>query len=100
MWWSEWWAWGAFAVGLVILEILVPGYLFLGFGIGAALIGASLWIGGPVGAFLAGSVPNLLIGFAVVSLIAWLLLRRFLGVTRAQVKTFDEDINDVSRKDH
>jgi hypothetical protein len=30
----------------------------------------------------------------VVSLVAWLLLRRFLGVYRGQVKTFDHDIND------
>ena len=40
---SEWWIWGAAAMGLVILEILVPGYVFLGFGIGAGVgIGVSV----------------------------------------------------------
>jgi hypothetical protein len=36
----------------------------------------------------------LLLSFAVVSLVVWLLLRRFLGVYRDQVKTFDHDINE------
>ena len=40
------------------------------------------------------AIPVLSLSYAVMSLIAWLLLRRFLGVTRGQVKTFDEDIND------
>jgi hypothetical protein len=30
----------------------------------------------------------------VVSLIAWLGLRRWLGVYQGQVKTFDHDINE------
>ena len=36
----------------------------------------------------------LLLTFAVMSLIAWLALRRILGVRQGQVKTFDSDIND------
>ena len=48
MLWSEWWVWAAFALVLVILEILVPAYLFLGFGIGAGVMGLILWIGNAV----------------------------------------------------
>ena len=32
--------------------------------------------------------------FAVVSLISWLGLRRWLGVREGQVKEFDHDINE------
>ena len=32
--------------------------------------------------------------FAVLSLVAWVVLRRSVGVTRAQVKVWTEDIND------
>jgi membrane protein implicated in regulation of membrane protease activity len=94
MWWAAWWLWGAFALALVILEILVPAYVFLGFGVGAGVIAAILWIGGPAAALLSGSWAAMLAGFAVISLAAWVALRRLLGITRSQVKTFDEDIND------
>ena len=94
MWWSEWWVWAAFALVLVILEILVPAYLFLGFGIGAGVTGLILWIGGPLAAIFTGSWAWTVAGFAVVSLVAWVLLRSVLGVTRSQVKTFDDDINE------
>lgn len=88
-----WWVWAVLALVLVALEIIVPGYVFLGFAIGAAALSIVLWAGGPFGAILSGSLPLLLLAFAVLSLIAWYLLRRWLGVTKSQVKTFDEDIN-------
>jgi membrane protein implicated in regulation of membrane protease activity len=93
MWWAEWWVWGAFAVALVILEVLAPGYIFLGFGIAAGIVAGLLMIGGSATGFLGSSLPVLLVVFAVISLISWLGLRRFLGITKSQVKTFDEDIN-------
>jgi hypothetical protein len=34
--WHLWWVWLAAALGLAILEILVPGFIFLGFAVGAA----------------------------------------------------------------
>jgi hypothetical protein len=36
----------------------------------------------------------LLLVFAVASLASWLALRRWVGVYRGQVKSFDHDIND------
>ena len=94
MWWTEWWIWGAAAMVLVILEVLLPSYLFLGFGIGAGVMGLGLWVGGPLSGFFNGSFAWTMAAFAVVSLISWITLRLALGVTKTQVKTFDEDIND------
>lgn len=92
--WAEWWVWGAAAIILAIGEVILPTFVLLGFGAGAAAMAALLYFGGPLAAFVSGSIPVLILSYAVVSLIAWLLLRRFLGVYRGQVKTFDHDIND------
>jgi len=92
--WAEWWVWAAAAVALAIGEVLLPSFVLLGFGIGAAAVALILLIGGPVATLFAGSVPVLLLGFAILSLFAWLALRRLLGVNRGQVKTFDHDINE------
>lgn len=92
--WFEWWAWGAAAIVLAIGEVLLPSFVLLGFGIGAGLIALVLLVGGPLAVMIAGTVPAILLTFAVMSLIAWLALRRLVGVQRGQVKTFDDDIND------
>lgn len=92
--WSEWWVWGAAAIVLAIGEVLLPSYVLLGFGLGAAGVALILLVGGPLAAWLGGSLPLLLLIFAVLSLVAWMALRRWFGVTRGQVKTFDYDIND------
>ncbi|NJR13651.1 MAG: hypothetical protein HC779_04800 [Phyllobacteriaceae bacterium] len=87
--WSLWWVWvvAGFAIGM--LEIVVPGYIFLGFAIGAVLTGLLLGLG------IAGaSPPMLLLIFAVSSLLAWLALRAVLGVRKGQVKHWTKDIND------
>ena len=82
-----WWAWAIAAILLLGLEILLPGFLFLGFAIGAAVVGALLLLGILLGAEL------LLLIFALLSLIAWLALRRYYG--RGQkAKIWDRDIND------
>ncbi len=92
--WFEWWVWGAAAIVLAIGEVLLPSFVLLGFGIGAGLIALVLLVGGPLAVMIAGTVPAILLTFAVMSLIAWLALRRLVGVQRGQVKTFDDDIND------
>ncbi|MCK0151765.1 hypothetical protein MWU54_17105 [Marivita sp. S6314] len=93
-WWTEWWIWAAAAIVLAVLEVFVPAYLFLGFAGGAAIIAGLFWFGGPFAAWMAATLPVTLLAFAVVSLAAWLVLRKSLGVQRGQVKTFDHDIND------
>ncbi|MXW85711.1 MAG: hypothetical protein F4103_02330 [Boseongicola sp. SB0673_bin_14] len=89
--WSIWWVWMIGALILAILEVLVPAQVFLGFAIGAALVGLALLVGIPG---LAGSAPALALAFAVASLFAWVLVRRLMGIRKGQVKHFDHDINE------
>ena len=92
--WAAWWIWGAAAVVLAIGEVLLPSFVLLGFALGAAVVAALLLFGGPLSVWLAASLPLLLLIFAVVSLLCWLALRRWVGVYSGQVKQFDHDIND------
>lgn len=87
--WSEWWVWMSAALALATLEVLVPGYIFLGFAIGAFILGLGQLIG------LTGlGLPLTLVIFAALSLIAFLLLRRYFRLKSGQVKVWDRDIND------
>lgn len=88
MWWSEYWVWLSGALVLAILEVILPGYVLLGFAVGAAVVGGVLFVG-----LLGGSLPILLVAFAVISLLAWLGLRKVLGVRQGQVRNIDHDIN-------
>lgn len=84
-----WWVWMAAALGLAILEVILPGFIFLGFAIGA--FGVSLIL---LTTFFSPGLPLLALIFAGLSLIAWLILRRYFAMPKGQVKTFDTDIND------
>ena len=86
--WTVWWAWVVLGFLLGILEIVAPGYIFRGFAIGAVLTGAVAALG------LTASLPLLLLIFAVASVVAWLVLRKVMGVREGQVKIWDRDIND------
>jgi inner membrane protein len=85
---GTWWAWVILGFALGVLEILVPGFIFLGFAIGAVVTGALVGVGVPAG------TTALLLIFAVVSVVAWFVLRRAVGVREGQVKVWDRDIND------
>ena len=87
--WSTWWLWAAAALLLAIIEVLAPGFVFLGFAIGAAAVALILLNTG-----ISVSFPMLLLIFAALSLVAWLVLRRVFARPQGQVKTFDHDIND------
>ena len=91
MWefWAVWWVWVVFGVALGVLEVLVPGFIFLGFAIGAVVTGVLVGIG-----LVGANVPLLMLVFAVLSLVAWIGLRRVVGVKAGQVKLWDKDIND------
>ncbi len=86
--WEIWWAWVAFGIALAILEVLAPGFIFVGFAIGAVMVGFLILIG------LAFTLAWALVIFAVVSVIAWVLMRKIFGVRGGQVKSFDHDINE------
>jgi membrane protein implicated in regulation of membrane protease activity len=85
---GTWWAWVVLGFALGVLEILAPGYIFLGFAIGAVLTGILVGLG------ISAGLPALVLIFAVASVIAWLVLRRTVGVRQGQVKIWDRDIND------
>lgn len=87
--WATWWVWivGGFALGG--LEALAPGYVFLGFAVGAVVTGVLIGLG-----LLGGSLPVALLVFALASLAAWVALRQALGRRKGQVKVWEKDIND------
>ena len=85
--WNIWWAWLAAALALAILETLIPGYVFLGIAVGAALMALIVALPLTIG-------PSALIAiFAVLSLVAWLILRRSFRARNDQSRIIHEDIN-------
>ncbi|WP_296427038.1 hypothetical protein [Yoonia sp.] len=87
--WTEWWVWMSGALILATLEVLLPGYIFLGFAMGAAVMGVLLLFG----LSAAGFAVTLVI-FAVLSLISYILMRKYFGLRSGQVKIWDTDINE------
>lgn len=90
MGWDQWWLWMGGGIALLILEIFAPGFLFLGFGVGAMLVGLLLSFGGG----LVTSLPVALLIFAVLSLLVWLVTRKLAGERKGQIKIWDRDINE------
>ena len=88
MWWGLWWLWIIAAVILATLEVFAPVQIFLGFAVGALGVGIVTLAG------FEGSLPMTMLIFAVLSLVGWIGVRRFVGVREGQVKTIDHDIND------
>jgi len=86
--WDIWWVWISAALGLAILEVLAPGFIFLGFAFGAAVVGVLIALGMSI------SLPWLLVIAASVALLSWVVMRRFFGIRKGQVKHFDTDINE------
>jgi len=84
-----WWVWMAGALVLAIAEIILPGFIFLGFAIGAFAVSLILLNTGVM-----FGLPALMLIFAGLSLVAWLLMRRFFAMPKGQVKRFEGDIND------
>jgi inner membrane protein len=87
--WQIWWVWLVAAAALGILELILPGFMALGFGLGAALVGVLTATG-----LLGGNLAMMILVFAVGSLAGWIGLRKWAGVRKGQVKVWDHDIND------
>ena len=87
---ATWWAWAILALALACLEITLPAFVFLGMAIGAGCVALVMALGG---AGVIGAPLSVLM-FAVISLIATLVLRKIFSLPKGQVKTFDVDIND------
>ena len=87
--WQLWWVWLTAGVVLAILEVAIPGFIFLGFAGGAVLTGLGIWLG-----LIGGTLPALLLVFAVASLGAWAALRAIFAHKHSQAKIWEKDIND------
>ncbi len=89
MLWAEWWVWMSGALILATLEVLIPGYIFLGFAIGAGLMGLLILFG-----VNAAGLALTLAVFAVLSLLSYIAMRRVFRLRKGQVKVWETDIND------
>lgn len=87
--WTEWWVWMSGALILATLEVLIPGYIFLGFAIGAGVMGLLILLG-----ISAKGLALTLVIFAVLSLISYIGMRKYFGLKTGQVKIWDTDVND------
>jgi membrane protein implicated in regulation of membrane protease activity len=88
MLWEMSWVWFSAALVLASAEVLVPGYVFLGFALGAFAVGLVLAV------ITVGGLAITLVIFAVFSLVAYLAMRRMFGLKTGSVKIWDRDIND------
>jgi len=84
---SLWWVWACAALLLGILELLAPGYIFLGIAVGAGAMA------GVVSVFTGLSPATLVAVFSGLSLLAWLALRRIFRAPDDQTRHIHEDIN-------
>lgn len=87
--WTVWWVWVVAGFLLGILEVFTPGFVFLGFAVGAVLTGAIVGVG-----LAPASFPQLLLIFAALSVLAWFGMRRLAGVRQGQVTISQKDVND------
>ena len=87
--WTEWWGWMSGALILATLEVLIPGYIFLGFAIGAGVMGLLILLG-----VSATGLALTLVIFAILSLVSYLAMRKYFGLKTGQVKIWDTDVND------
>ncbi|EPX77910.1 hypothetical protein [Litoreibacter arenae] len=92
--WNQYWIWFALALVLGVLEVLIPGYILLGFALAAAAMGLLFAAGIGPADMMAGSLPITLAIYGAVSLITWLALRQIFGRRDGQVKLWDKDINE------
>lgn len=83
-----WWVWICIALGVGILELLAPGFIFLGFAVGALAMAAI------VALFTIPNITALLAIFAVLSLIAWIALRAAFRKQSSGARIVTRDINE------
>ncbi|SOC07265.1 hypothetical protein SAMN05877809_10424 [Rhodobacter sp. JA431] len=87
--WQEPWIWVVAGVLLGALEMLLPGFILLGFAVGAILVGGLLWIG-----VIGDSLPLAVLVLALSALAVWLVMRKLMGVRPGQTRIWDRDINE------
>lgn len=87
------WIWVAVAAVLSTIEILAPGFLLLGFGIGAGIVAIGLFLFGALLRALPYAPLMVFVIWAAFSVAAWLMLTRIFG-RPSRRKRAERDIND------
>ncbi len=87
--WTNGWLWVIAGLVVALIELVLPGYVFLGTAIALVVMGLLLLTG-----IWGIGLPGTLIVVAVMSFVAWLLLRRWMGIQHGQVRIWRDDIND------
>ncbi|TWI33444.1 hypothetical protein [Paracoccus sulfuroxidans] len=87
--WMNGWVWMIAALVLAALELILPGWFFLGSAIAAAIMGAMILMG-----LWTGGLPMALVVVAVLTGVSWFVMRRLMGSQKGQVRIWDRDIND------
>lgn len=85
---SLWWMWICIALVVGLIELLAPGFIFLGFALGALVMAAVVFVAPGM------SVPLMLALFAILSLISWILLRQIFKRQSSGARIVTRDIND------
>jgi len=87
-WLGLWWVWLCAALLLGVVELLLPGSIFLGFALGALAMAVI------VALFALMNVPLMLALFAILSLIAWIGLRLVFRRQSSGARIVTRDINE------
>ena len=85
---SLWWMWICIALVVGLIELLAPGFIFLGFALGALVMAAVVYVVPGL------SVPVMLALFAILSLLAWIVLRQLFKRQSSGARIVTHDIND------
>ena len=85
---SIWWVWICAALALGVVELLAPGYIFLGFALGALAMAVVVFV------MPATNVPALLAMFTILSLIGWIILRILFRRQSSGARIVTRDINE------
>ena len=87
-WLTLWWVWLCAALALGVVELLLPGSIFLGFALGALAMALV------VAVFAPANVAVLLALFAMLSLVAWIGLRLVFRRQSSGSRIVTRDINE------
>jgi len=83
------WVWIIAALVLGALEIVLPGWFFLGIALAVGVMGLAILVG-----IWTGGLPMALVVTAALSGAIWLGLRRIFGSSRGDVRIWTRDINE------
>ncbi len=86
-------AWLAVAFAMGVIELVLPGHLFLGFATGAIIVAAMLFLGLEGWFTGVAGLTYLIAAYAAISLVSWFVLRRVLKAG-PNLRKVDRDINE------